>query len=42
VEEASARAREIIATHEVPQLPEDVERHIDGVIARCAGQAGAA
>jgi trimethylamine:corrinoid methyltransferase-like protein len=34
VEEAGSRAREIIATHEVPALSEDVERHIDDVIAR--------
>jgi len=31
-EEAAERAREIIATHEVPPLPDDVERHIDDVI----------
>ena len=34
--EAAERAREIIATHEVPPLPEDVEKHIDDVIARWA------
>jgi trimethylamine--corrinoid protein Co-methyltransferase len=31
-EEASERAREIIATHEVPALPEDADRHIDDII----------
>jgi trimethylamine---corrinoid protein Co-methyltransferase len=31
--EATARARELIAAHEVTPLPEEVERHIDGVIA---------
>ena len=39
--EAAERAREIIATHEVPPLPEDVERHIDSVIATVAQAAGA-
>ncbi len=34
--EAAERAREIIATHAVPPLPEDAERHIDDVIARWA------
>jgi trimethylamine--corrinoid protein Co-methyltransferase len=34
--EAAERAREIIATHEVPPLSEDAERHIDSVIARWA------
>jgi trimethylamine--corrinoid protein Co-methyltransferase len=33
-EEAGSRARDIIATHDVPPLQEDVERHIDEVIAR--------
>jgi len=32
--EAAARAREILARHEVPPLPDDVDRHIDEVIAR--------
>ena len=40
--EAAERAREIIATHEVPPLPEDVERHIDSVIATVAAQAARA
>ena len=31
--DAAERARELIATHEVPPLPEDVERHIEDVIA---------
>ena len=39
--EAAERAREIIATHEVPPLPDDVERHIDSVIATVALAAGA-
>ena len=33
-DEAAERARQIIRTHEVPPLPEDADRHIDGVIAR--------
>ena len=33
-EEAAERAREIVATHEVPPLPDDVERHIDAIIER--------
>jgi trimethylamine--corrinoid protein Co-methyltransferase len=40
--EAAERAREIIATHEVPPLPEEADRHIDDVIARCAARAGTA
>jgi trimethylamine--corrinoid protein Co-methyltransferase len=31
-EEAASRAREILATHEVPPLADDVERHIDELI----------
>ena len=31
--EAAARARELLGAHEVEPLPEDVERHIDAVIA---------
>jgi trimethylamine--corrinoid protein Co-methyltransferase len=30
--EAAARAREILAAHEVPPLPEDADRHIDDLI----------
>ena len=33
VQDALERARELLATHEVPPLPDDVERHIDEVIA---------
>jgi trimethylamine---corrinoid protein Co-methyltransferase len=40
--EAAERAREIIATHEVPPLPEDAELHIDSVIATVAAQAAGA
>jgi hypothetical protein len=29
-----------MATHEVPPLPDDVERHIDDVIAKCAARVG--
>ncbi|NLE21219.1 MAG: hypothetical protein GX624_00325 [Actinobacteria bacterium] len=36
--EAAARARRILAEHEVPPLPEDVDRHIDGVIADWAAR----
>jgi trimethylamine--corrinoid protein Co-methyltransferase len=36
--EAGARAREIIATHEVPPLSEAAERHIDAVVARWAAK----
>ncbi len=32
--EAAARAREILAEHEVPPLPDDADRHIDEVIER--------
>ena len=39
-EEAAARAREIIATHEVPPLAEDAERAIDAVVERFARRAG--
>ena len=39
-EEAAARAREILATHEVPPLPADADRHIDDVIAGWAARAG--
>jgi trimethylamine--corrinoid protein Co-methyltransferase len=31
--EAAASARDILARHEVPPLPEDADRHLDGVIA---------
>ncbi len=40
--DAAERAREIVATHEVPPLPEDVERHIDSVVATVAAQAAGA
>ena len=40
VDEAAARAREILSTHEVPPLAEDAERHIDGVIAGWAAGTG--
>jgi trimethylamine---corrinoid protein Co-methyltransferase len=33
VREAAARAREVLATHEVPPLPDDADRRIDEVIA---------
>jgi trimethylamine--corrinoid protein Co-methyltransferase len=33
VQDALARARELLATHEVLPLPEDVDRHLDEVIA---------
>jgi len=33
VDDALARARELLATHEVKPLPDDVDRHIDEVIA---------
>jgi trimethylamine--corrinoid protein Co-methyltransferase len=32
VEDAAARARRILAEHEVPALPEDADRHIDDII----------
>jgi trimethylamine--corrinoid protein Co-methyltransferase len=37
--EAAARARAILAEHEVPPLAEDAERHVDDVIARWAARA---
>jgi trimethylamine--corrinoid protein Co-methyltransferase len=33
VQDALARARELLATHEVKPLPEDVDRHLDEVVA---------
>lgn len=36
VEEAAARADELLRTHEVPPLPDDVLREIDGIIATYA------
>ena len=33
IQDALERARELLATHEVQPLPDDVERHIDEVIA---------
>jgi trimethylamine---corrinoid protein Co-methyltransferase len=39
-EEAAVRAREIVATHEVPPLPEDADRHIDDVVRSWASRAG--
>ena len=33
VQDALDRARELLATHEVLPLPEDVDRHIDGLVA---------
>ena len=39
-EEAAARAREILAAHEVEPLAEDADRHIDDVIAGWAARAG--
>ncbi len=38
VHEAASRARQILAEHEVPPLPDDVERHIDGVIRHWAAR----
>jgi len=38
VQEAAARARDILAEHEVPPLPEDAERHIDGVVSGWAAR----
>ena len=32
IQDALERARELLATHEVKPLPDDVERHIDEVI----------
>jgi trimethylamine---corrinoid protein Co-methyltransferase len=37
VREAAERAQELIAAHKVPALPDDVERHIDEVIAAFRG-----
>jgi hypothetical protein len=34
VARARARARDILNTHEVPQLPDDVSRHMDEIMAR--------
>jgi trimethylamine---corrinoid protein Co-methyltransferase len=42
VADAAERAGDILATHEVPPLPDDVERHIDSVIATVAAQAARA
>jgi trimethylamine:corrinoid methyltransferase-like protein len=39
--EAAGVARELLATHEVPPLSEDVAREVDDVIARYARQVGA-
>ncbi len=36
--EAAALARDILATHEVPPLPEDADRHIDEVVAGWAAR----
>lgn len=36
--EAAARARDILAEHEVPPLPEDAERHIDGIVSGWAAR----
>jgi trimethylamine:corrinoid methyltransferase-like protein len=33
IQDALQRARELLAAHEVVPLPDDVERHIDEVIA---------
>ena len=33
VQDALERARELLATHEVAPLPDDVDRHLDEVIA---------
>jgi trimethylamine:corrinoid methyltransferase-like protein len=33
IQDALERARELLRTHEVVPLPDDVERHIDEVIA---------
>ena len=41
VEEASARAQELLATHEVRPLPDDVVTEIDAIIARYARSVGA-
>ncbi|HQJ27233.1 MAG TPA: trimethylamine methyltransferase family protein [Thermoleophilia bacterium] len=41
VEEADAMARRLLATHEVPPLPDDVVREVDDVIERYARSVGA-
>jgi len=41
VAEAAARAEELLATHEVPPLADDVAREVDGVIERYARSVGA-
>jgi trimethylamine:corrinoid methyltransferase-like protein len=33
IQDALERARELLATHEVLPLPEDVDRHLDEVVA---------
>lgn len=33
IQDALERARELLATHEVKPLPEDVDRHLDEVVA---------
>jgi len=40
VREATARAEELIATNDVPPLPEDVARHVDELIADCLASKG--
>jgi len=39
VDRAVTRARDVLERHQVPPLADDVERHIDGVIASWAGGA---
>jgi len=34
LDEAIERAEQIMASHEVPPFPDDVQRHVDGVVAR--------
>ncbi len=41
VAEAAAQAEELLATHEVPPLADDVAREVDGVIERYARSVGA-
>jgi trimethylamine--corrinoid protein Co-methyltransferase len=41
VEEAAVRADEVLRTHEVPPLPDDVATEIDAIIARYARSVGA-
>lgn len=41
VAEAAAMAEELLATHEVPPLPDDVVREVDGIITRYARAVGA-